>query len=129
MSESVIRALFDRWLRVWHEGALDLVPGCVASAYIRHEAAGVRTVTPDSYRAEIEATRAQFPDIRFDIHEDAVVGDRMWARYTVSGTDVASGEKMLRGGIQVYRVADGRLAETWATALPPGMTWETPAGS
>ena len=128
MSEPAIRNLLDRWLKVWHEGALDLVAGCVGAAYVRHEAAGVRTVTPESYRAEIEATRAQFPDIHFEIHEDAVVGDRMWARYTMSATDPETGEKTDRGGLQVDRVEEGKLVETWAAALPPGITWETAAG-
>ena len=37
MSESVLRDLFDRWERVWHEGQHDLVPSCVAEDYIRHD--------------------------------------------------------------------------------------------
>jgi hypothetical protein len=32
---SVVRDLFDRWERVWHEGQYDLVPSCVAENYIR----------------------------------------------------------------------------------------------
>ena len=27
--ESVLRDLFDRWERVWHEGKYDLVPECL----------------------------------------------------------------------------------------------------
>jgi hypothetical protein len=29
--ESVLRDLFDRWERVWHEGKYDLVPECVVN--------------------------------------------------------------------------------------------------
>ena len=38
--ESVIRHLFDRWERVWHEGEYDLVAECLAQAYIRHDKSG-----------------------------------------------------------------------------------------
>jgi hypothetical protein len=27
--QSMMRDLFDRWEKVWHEGQFDLVPGCV----------------------------------------------------------------------------------------------------
>ena len=29
--ESVMRDLFDRWERVWHEGQYNLIPACVGS--------------------------------------------------------------------------------------------------
>jgi hypothetical protein len=56
--ESVTRDLFDRWERVWHEGQYDLVPGCVAPTYLRHDALGDRTVTPESYAAELARMKA-----------------------------------------------------------------------
>ena len=55
--ESVMRDLFDRWERVWHEGQYDLIPGCVAQVYIRHDEKGDRTVTREAYAAEIAQTR------------------------------------------------------------------------
>ena len=49
--ESVLRDLFDRWERVWHEGKYDLVPECVGPHYIRHDEAGDRAVTREAYAA------------------------------------------------------------------------------
>ena len=47
MSEdSVVRDLFNRWERVWHEGRYDLVAECVAPVYTRHDGSGTRRVTP-----------------------------------------------------------------------------------
>lgn len=51
--EIVLRDLFDRWERVWHEGQYDLVRLCVQSNYVRHDEAGDRTVTREAYAAEI----------------------------------------------------------------------------
>jgi hypothetical protein len=50
--ESMLRELFDRWERVWHEGQYDLVPDCVQPNYIRHDEAGDRTVTREAYAAD-----------------------------------------------------------------------------
>jgi hypothetical protein len=61
MSESVLRDLFDRWERVWHEGQHDLVPSCVAEDYIRHDENGDRTVTRDAYAAELAAIHKARP--------------------------------------------------------------------
>jgi hypothetical protein len=41
---TMLRDLFDRWERVWHEGQYDLVAQCVQPNYIRHDEAGDRTV-------------------------------------------------------------------------------------
>ena len=60
--EAALRDLLDRWLRVWHHGEYDLVPSCVAPQYVRHDAVGDRIVTPESYAAEIAATRTAMPE-------------------------------------------------------------------
>jgi hypothetical protein len=43
--ETVLRELFDRWERVWHEGKYDLIAECVQPNYIRHDEQGDRTIT------------------------------------------------------------------------------------
>jgi hypothetical protein len=54
MSEkTILRDLFDRWERVWHEGQYDLISSCIPPNYIRHDEAGDRTVTREAYAAEI----------------------------------------------------------------------------
>ena len=60
--EFVICDLFDRWEQVWHEGRYNLVAGCVALAYTRHDESGTRRVTPDEYAAELAAAHRERPD-------------------------------------------------------------------
>jgi hypothetical protein len=62
--ESIVRALFDRWERVWHERRFELVAGCVAPTYIRHDESGTRAVTPDDYATEIAAAQRERPNTR-----------------------------------------------------------------
>jgi hypothetical protein len=122
--ESVMRDLFDRWERVWHEGQYDLVPSCVCEVYIRHDEAGDRTVTPESYAAEIAKLREEvIPNTRFVIYDHAFYDDRAWVRYTHKWTDPQTGEPRSRAAMQIYRIEDGKLAETWWVARPVGSAW------
>jgi hypothetical protein len=127
-NESVLRELSDRWLRVWHEGQYDLIPSCVAPQYIRHDEIGDRIVTPESYAAEIAATRTAMPGLRFVIHDQTFQGDRVWVRSTLRWRDKETGEQRTLAAMQVYRVEDGKLAETWLISKPIGSAWsEFPA--
>ncbi len=124
MSEdSVMRDLFDRWERVWHEGRYDLIAGCVGEHYIRHDERGDRTVTREAYAAEIASIRAERPDTRFVVYDHAFDGDRAWFRFTLDWTDAQSGEARRRAGMQLYRIEAGKLAETWLVLLQPGSAW------
>ncbi len=119
-SVEVIQALMDRWTRV-HEGELDLIEDCVQPAYIRHEPQGNRVVTPAEQRANIAARREEIPDVRTTIHASAIAPPLAWCRWTMTGT--RNGQRVTVAGLQVYRVEDGKLAETWTANLGPNSRW------
>jgi hypothetical protein len=121
--ESVMRDLFDRWERVWHEGQYDLVPSCVAENYIRHDEGGDRTVTREAYAAEIAQIRNERPDIRVVVYDHSFVGDRAWFRFAVKWHDSKTGEPRSRAGMQSYRIEAGKLAETWLVLQALGSAW------
>ena len=124
MSEdTTVRDLFDRWERVWHEGQYDLISGCVQPNYIRHDEAGDRTVTRAAYAAEIAKIRLERAHLRFVVYDHTFEGNRAWFRFTVKWTDSNTGETRIRAGMQVYRIEDGKLAETWLMFQPPGSAW------
>ncbi len=121
--ESMLRDLFDRWERVWHEGQYDLIPTCIGPNYIRHDEAGDRTVTREAYAAEIARTREQRPHLPFVVYDHSFQGNRAWFRFTLKWTDASTGETRTRAGMEVYRIADGKLAETWLMFQPLGSAW------
>jgi hypothetical protein len=121
--QSAMRDLFDRWERVWHEGQFDLVPGCVAERYIRHDEGGDRTVTRDAYAAEIAKIRQERPDIRVVVYDHSFQGDRAWFRFAFKWTDLKTNEPQSRAGMQSYRIEAGKLAETWLAMQPLGSAW------
>ena len=121
--ETMLRDLFDRWERVWHEGEYDLISECVPLNYIRHDEAGDRTVTREDYAAEIARTRQERPHLRFVVYDHTFQGDRAWFRFTLKWTDSNTGETQTRAGLQVYRIEAGKLAETWLMFRPLNSTW------
>jgi hypothetical protein len=121
--ETVMRDLFDRWERVWHEGRYDLVPICVGSHYIRHDESGDRTVTCEAYAAELAAIRQERPGIRVAVYDHSFEGNRAWFRFAFKWPDPMTGEPRSRAGMQSYRIEDGKLAETWIALQPLGSAW------
>jgi hypothetical protein len=121
--DAIIRDLFSRWEDVWNDGRHELAVGCVAPVYTRHEPAGLRTVTPSQYAAEIVEMHRQRPNTRISVYDHAISPDRAWLRWTWAWTDPATGAAQALSGVQVYRVEGGKLAETWVTPLPVGVTW------
>lgn len=121
--ESGMVDLFNRWERVWHEGKFDLVPSCVAESYIRHDPKGDRTVRRDAYAEEIAKIREDRPGVRVVVYDHSFSGNRAWFRFAFKWRDAITGEAHTQAGMQVYRIADGKLAETWITYLPPSIVW------
>jgi hypothetical protein len=121
--ESVVRDLFDRWERVWHEGRYDLVAGCVTPVYTRHDESGTRQLTPEEYAAEIATARQERPNTRFIVYDHEIAGDRVWFRFTWTWSDASTGEKCTQAGMQLYRIGGDKLAETWLTLLKIGSAW------
>jgi hypothetical protein len=115
--------LFDRWERVWHEGLFELVPECVQPQYIRHDELGARAVTREAYGKEIQNVRKERPDIRVVVYDHSFESNRAWFRFAFKWTDSKSGEPRSRAGMQVYRLEDGKLAETWLSMQPLGSVW------
>jgi hypothetical protein len=125
-NESLVRDLFDRWERVWHEGQFDLIAECVGPNYIRHDEAGDRTITREAYAAEIAKTQQERPGIRVVVYDHTFEGDRAWFRFAFKWTDPKTGEPRSRAGMQAYRIEHGKLAETWLMLQPLGSAWNDP---
>ena len=115
--------LFDRWEKVWQNGQYDLISSCVADKYIRHDTKGDRIVTREEYEKEIKETRNSVPDIKFIVYDNAFSKNQAWLRYTMTYTSPETNELVTSKGIQVYRIENGKLAETWMIMLEPGTKW------
>ena len=123
MSKEEVRAAANLWRQVWNEGRLDLVSEALAASYIRHEPNGTRTVTMEQYREEIAAMQKRIPNINFTFHDEVITDNTWWVRWTLNGTNAETSEPAARSGLQVYRIANGRLVETWWALHGGGPNW------
>ena len=110
------------WNLVWLGDSSVAVEELLAPSFVRHTLDGTTRSTPAAYRAEIDrATRSiTGTELRVDRLETA--GDRVYARITLLGVNLASGEKMAITTIGDYRTEGGRLAESWVMHQA-GLDW------
>ena len=111
---------------VWHAGRLERVADCLGETYTRHDAGGTRVVTRAEYTEEIRVVRERIPDIHFWTDDIAVSADRIWTRWRLTGTNAQTSQPVNISALQIYRVEDGRLAETWAAPASDGHGWSAP---
>jgi steroid delta-isomerase-like uncharacterized protein len=84
-------------------------------------AEGKANVGRDEYVRVCKFLRQSFPDVRIAIEDLIVEGDKIVMRYTERGTLTGppflgiepAGQRYEKPGTTVYRVVDGRLAESW----------------
>ena len=108
MSAQENKALVRRWYEeVQVGGRFELVPEFLAAEYVRHEPWGTRTVSPEVYTQELAGIRKRQgqPEVTHDLvaKDDKVAG--------LFDMRFPSGDRFPT--VQIYRVADGKLAETW----------------
>ncbi len=79
-------------------------------------------------RQVFAAFHAAFPDARVTIEDMVAEGDRVVWRWTFSGTNQGSlmgmpptGKPVTFTGIDIFRMADGKIAERWANEDDLGM--------
>ncbi len=87
----------------------------------RYGADGAANVGRDHYVRVCRFLRRSFPDVHITIEDLVAEGDRVVNRYVERGTLTGnpflgiepSGQHYEKPGTTIYRVADGRLAESW----------------
>lgn len=86
----------------------------IADPCLRHEHGELQVMSLADNQARIAAFLAHAPE--FDVVNRLVTSD---GEHAVSCFDLTVGGEV-RSGIEVFRVADGKIVETWNTAIQPG---------
>ena len=75
---------------------------------------------PGTFKRVITMWRAAFPDFKMTIEELIAEGDKVANRFTTRGTHQGplmgippTGRTITVRGMEVHRVADGKIAESW----------------
>jgi predicted ester cyclase len=120
-NKALVRRLVEEG---FNKGNLDVVDEIVAPDVVTHNPIILDAPEgPDSVRGGIEMIRQSFPDIEVEILDMIAEGDRVAVFLLIRGTNAgdyrrggATGKKGSLRAFFIWRVADGRLAESWGVA-------------
>ena len=119
------KALVRRWFdELFSRGDLSVVDAIIHPAYVLHDPGfphGIRGV--DGFRQFLTRLRTAFPDLQSTLEDImAAEGDRVVTRDTWGGTNrgsflgfASTNRHVTAVGIDVFRIADGRIIEQWAS--------------
>ena len=120
-NKALVRRLYEEG---FNQGKLDVVDELVASDVVTHDPIILDAPTgPDSIRGGIEMIRKAFPDFHVEVLDLVAEGDKVASYLLMSGTNTGDyrrgGATNKRGTMRAFllwRVADGRLVESWGMA-------------
>ncbi len=118
------RATISRlYEEVFNMGKLEQAETLIATEYINHNPIGLGGKSGiEGFKQTVRALRFAFPDLRFEVEQMIVNGDQVVTRTTMQGTHKNSfmgidptDKKVTVSGFDIYRIADGIVAERWGT--------------
>ena len=117
----LVRRLYEEG---FGQGYLDLVDSLVAPDVVAHNPIILDAPTgPQSIRGGIERLRLAFPDLGVEVLDLIAEGDRVAAFLRISGTNTgdyrrgpATNRRASLRAFFIWRIANGRLAESWGVA-------------
>ena len=122
----VVRAWIDD---AWSGGNLAVADDLLAEEFVLHDpVAGREVVGRDAERALISGLRQAIPDLTFTIDDIVADGNDVTIRWLAQGTHggellgfAATGRALAIRGVDMYRLSEGRIAESWTFWDLPGM--------
>jgi steroid delta-isomerase-like uncharacterized protein len=103
---------------IWNQGDLTAADELFANDFVNNDPNPGGVTDLEGYKKWVSKWRAAFPDCHVEVHDLISEGDKVGARYTVTGTHqgelfgvAASGVQVTMKGINIYRLDDGKIAE------------------
>jgi len=129
MSADANRTLAQRFYEeVWNKGNLDAVTDLMTSDFVDHAAPPGFPTGPEGAKQVFIMYRNAFPDFRLSVEDLIAEDDKVVARWVTHGTHQGelmgippTGKAVTVTGIDVFRLAGGKIAEHWAEFDTLGM--------
>lgn len=121
MSSNENKAIGHRWVDAMNSHDLDAAGRFLTDDFVSHFPGAPGPVQGvEAWKQLVGVFFTAFPDMRIEIHDEVAEGDRVAARYTMSGTHRGefngippTGRRISVGGVGLFRMAGGRIAEEW----------------
>jgi predicted ester cyclase len=76
-------------------------------------------VGPEAAKRMMEAAYKRWPDLRVKVEDILAEGDRVMVRNSWTATETVTGQKIEFHGFVLWRFANKKIVERWATITPP----------
>ena len=113
---------------VWNAGDVSVMDELFAPDYVNHDPSLGQPPDREGHKRVIAMVREALPDLRETVDDLVAEDDRVVFRWTVTATHErdfmgtpATGKRIEFSGIEIYRIADGRIAERWGVFDRLGM--------
>jgi steroid delta-isomerase-like uncharacterized protein len=123
-----------RWIieEGWNQGKVAVFDELCASDWIHHDPSQPHVRTREDFKRHVAETRRAFPDIHFTMEDVIAEGEQVVLRWMRRGTNTgdlvtptihlpATGKQVSVTGITIFRVASGKVVETWNQSDRLGM--------
>jgi len=128
MSVEENKALVRRYMEeTFNQGNLSVIDQLASSDFVYHHATG-RDLSKEAYKKMSIMTQNAFPDVYMEIDDLFAEGDKVACRFTITATHKGeyqgippTGKKITFQGINIFRIADSKIAEIWSRLNLLGM--------
>ncbi|MGD9933725.1 MAG: nuclear transport factor 2 family protein [Dehalococcoidia bacterium] len=114
-SKETLRVVHE-WYSLSSRGDWQRVRELAGPDYMRHEPSGTRSVSSETIADEVRQSFETRGPLRWE-YDAFAEGDTAFVTWVARGAHAGD-----MSGVQAYRVADGRIVETWLSAVAP-VTW------
>jgi predicted ester cyclase len=131
MDAPELESMYRRWLsEVWGQGRTEVAAELLADDLIDHNPYPGQPPGAAGHNWAVAMVRKAFPDLRFAADVVISDGEFVVGRWTMTGTNTGSvdlfglpptGRPVAMTGQEIFRAADGKLAEVWHQEDLPGM--------
>ena len=119
ITEEEAKVLMNRYMEATNKANLALIDEVCSPDFVLRTPASPKPIMGiEGYKAFVSNTSKAFSDFNCTIEELIVKGDRIWSRFTITGTNTgplgeipATGKKFKVSGLAITRVANGKIAE------------------
>ena len=117
-NKALIRYFYEE---VWNKGDLEAADQVFAAEYVRHDLRpGNALPGPEGQKRIAGDFRSAFPDLHMNVDLMIAENDLVMARWTTVGTNTnawgsvpATGKHIRFSGVNIFRIADGKVVEIW----------------
>jgi steroid delta-isomerase-like uncharacterized protein len=122
MSEAENKTIAERFNEdVWGRGDEAALEELLDPTFVDHDALPGQSPDREGHKQILALFRSAFPDLNVNTEDIVAEGDKVVARWTARGTHqgelmgiAPTGKEVTIKGIDVLRIAEGRILERWA---------------